>query len=291
MKVLIISLALTVAQFCVGEDIPCGKQAPGNEPIGGNSQQQYIEGGIHAKPHSWPWAVAILNGQDGQVYESCGATIVDKRWVLTAAHCAEALEGSTIKIGADDRGDILGPNEPTQQVFKVEKYIVNPKYNQPITRSAFDTNLVKLDRDIEFNDNVRPICLPEAAETLTPGEWATTIGWGAQDHDQDEHKQLQQIKLPVIDVETCDKIIQQNTPNNPQHVLESCMICAGYDDINNSSGVFAGDSGSALMAFHDGVWKLYGVTSWRYRESSYMPGVWAYVPKMVDWIKQTIQSG
>jgi len=276
-----------MGQFCTGEDIKCGTQAPGNEPIGGNSQQ-YIDGGIHAKPHSWPWAAAILGGQDGQVFEECGATIVDKRWVLTAGHCAEGLEGTKIKIGADDRGDTVEQNEPTQQIFTVEKYIVNPKFDVSIL--SFDTTLVKLDRDIEFNDNVRPICLPDAAENLTLGEWATTIGWGSGKDDWTEPRLLQQIKLPVIDVDTCDKIIQQNIADHPIHVLADSMICAGYDDIHNTSGVYAGDSGSALMAFHDGVWKLYGVTSWRYRFDPYMPGVWAYVPKMVDWIKQTIQS-
>jgi len=192
-----------------------------------------------------------------------------------------------IKLGADDRGKSTAPNEPSQQVFKVEKYIVNPNFDYD--RLAFDMALLKLDRDIEFNDNIRPICLPDASESLAAGELATTIGWGARDDDFTEYKQLQQIKLPVVDVVTCNNTIHANI-EDAVSVLESCMVCAGFSDIKNTSGTYAGDSGSALMAFHDDVWKLYGVTSWRYRFGPYMPGVWSYVPKMVDWVKETMHS-
>jgi len=286
----IITLAIfTICQFCAGEDIPCGTQAPGNEPIGGNSQQ-YIGGGIHAKPHSWPWAAAIL-GNDGQEpLEHCGGTVIDKRWILTAGHCAGTVGLSHIKLGADDRGPTFEPNEPTQQIYTAEKVIVNPQFN-PATLE-FDMTLVKLDRDIEFNDNIRPVCLPEATDLLPAGEWVTTIGWGLREAESPpEHRELQQLKLPVKESKVCNDLIHQEIGDQAISVLDTCMVCAGYDDVNNATGIYGGDSGSSLVAFHGGVWKQYGVTSWRYRYGPpYMPGVWAYVPKMVHWIKQTIQS-
>jgi len=278
--------ALAIGHLCAAEDIKCGTQAPGNEPIGGF--RQYIGGGIHAKPHSWPWAAAILGDDGSEPLEHCGASIIDKRWVITAGHCGAVLKGVHIKVGADDRGTSIDINEPSQQVFGVEKFFVNPKWDdQTLT---FDTTVVKLDKDIEFNDNVRPICLPDASETLAAGEWATTIGWGLQENDHPpEHRELQQLKLPVVDSAACDKTIQENYPGAP-HVDPNSMVCAGFPDIHNSTGIYAGDSGSALMAKHGDAWKLYGVTSWRVRWDPYLPGVWAYVPKMVDWIKETIAS-
>jgi len=293
MKIFLTALAIIAAatQFSAANNITCGKQAPGNEPIDETNQQQYINGGIHAKPHSWPWA-AVLLGDDGkEPLARCGATIVDKRWVLTSGRCVtEETKPSHIKVGADDRGPSIDPNEPTQQVFSVEKSVIHPDFD-PETL-AFDVSLLKLDRDIEFNENVRPICLPDALETLAVGELATTIGWGFEDLNTPELRELQQLQLPVMDTETCNSTVWDEMPDMLS-VLGSCMICAGYTDTHNITGIFPGDRGGSLMAFHDGVWKLYGVTSWRIigiLPEFYLPSVFAYVPKMVDWIKQTIES-
>jgi len=282
-------LAAVVCCSVGATDIPCGKQAPGNEPID-EFNQQYIGGGIHAKPHSWPWAAAILDNGGREPLEHCGGTVVDKRWILTAGHCTSALATSHVKLGADDRGPTFEQNEPTQQIYTAEKTIRHPKWDGQ--KLAFDLTLVKLDRDIEFNDNIRQICLPDSeTDLLNIGEWATTIGWGLRDTEaMPEHRHLQQLKLPVLDPDVCNQMIHQAISGSIS-VSPDSMVCAGYSDIHNSTGVYGGDSGSALMAYRGDSWKLFGVTSWRYRFNPYLPGVWAYVPKMIDWVKQTIQSG
>jgi secreted trypsin-like serine protease len=41
-----------------------------------------IVGGVEAVPGAWPWQVYIEAGGF-----ACGGSLIDARWVLTAAHC------------------------------------------------------------------------------------------------------------------------------------------------------------------------------------------------------------
>ena len=47
-----------------------------------------ILGGVQAAPGAWPWIAALLYANDSNVYSAqfCSGVLIDKSWVLTAAH-------------------------------------------------------------------------------------------------------------------------------------------------------------------------------------------------------------
>ena len=48
---------------------------------------QRICNGIPAAPKQFPWQVAILTPIGNNIYSFCGGSLINRKWVLTAAHC------------------------------------------------------------------------------------------------------------------------------------------------------------------------------------------------------------
>ena len=55
-----------------------------------------VVNGENAQPHSWPWQISLrVNG-----LHICGGSLIDKEWVVTAAHCVQRNpSGYTVVVG------------------------------------------------------------------------------------------------------------------------------------------------------------------------------------------------
>ena len=103
--------------------------------------------------------------------------------------------------------------------------------------------------------------------------WIT--GWGRLAAGGSSAEYLQQVSVPVVSRERCDKAY-------PDKIHDS-MICAGLDQGGIDS--CQGDSGGPMVCEKGGKFYLQGVTSWGYgcAEAGKF-GVYAKVKYLVPWL-------
>jgi len=86
------------------------------------TDHQYIVGGEKADDHEFPFAAALIRGR----FVFCGGSIINKRYILTAAHCVEDIQNRNmhiyrVRVGSNHR--FYGG-----QLLNFEKIIIHPKY-------------------------------------------------------------------------------------------------------------------------------------------------------------------
>lgn len=104
----------------------------------------------------------------------CSGAIVNNRWIITVAHCThkDRVKKSNLFL-------VVGANRNTDSgVFHQTYKIINHPFYQIDTADSlkYDISLVKTERKIRFNQQVRPISL---GESKIEGDITSVVtGWG-----------------------------------------------------------------------------------------------------------------
>nr|WP_319383284.1 serine protease [uncultured Roseibium sp.] len=242
-----------------------------------------IIGGSETSIQEFPWTVS-LSAPWGGAHKGhfCGASLISKRWILTASHCF-----------FDQNGDVISPDEIKVHVggteaasgkeFGIEKIIVHEHYNPQTSEN--DIALIRVDSPVD-TPSARPINLTSQKLDrifARVSVCTTVVGWGVTEAGQGA-KNLQEVSLPIISNETC-------RASYPNEVIDETQICAAYSDGQRDS--CSGDSGGPLVVEigNTGNFVQVGVVSWGYgcAEKGH-PGVYARVAAYIDWIKEKTGS-
>ncbi|XP_033229691.1 chymotrypsin-1-like [Belonocnema kinseyi] len=221
-----------------------------------------IVGGSDAPDGLFPYQVSLR--RKGRHF--CGGSILNKRWILTAAHCLNGRFASSISVKAGTT-DLDGYGD----IYVGELKVIHEDYDT--FEHENDIGLLKVRSDIIFNDDVQPINVA-SSDSYGEGHTATLTGWGRTSVLSKTPTQLQVIKLNIISTPKCKKKIKK---------VKDTHICT----LNNKGeGACFGDSGGPLVVDEVQV----GVVSFGKPCARGVPDVYTRVYNYIDWIEDSMSE-
>lgn len=252
----------------------CGKRI-GRFPAG------RIINGYPAIRGQFPWQVGIrLRISDTESRQHCGGTVINDRWIITAAHCFEYPKSYYVLRVGDLDNEVP---EDLEREFEIDLLIINPQYTGS-PAFDYDITLIRIAPDakgyIQFNEAIQPACLPDKTLVTDKKTVCHISGWGSVG-DMQLPRNLMAANVPLITNERCNSLY-------PGRITDR-MQCAGFE----AGGIDScqGDSGGPLVCPIKGVYTILGATSWG--EGCAMPGspgVYANIRNLRDWIDEQIRS-
>jgi secreted trypsin-like serine protease len=219
----------------------------------------------------------------------CGATLIEKQWLLTAAHCMVAKNFTiiTADVGIYHR-NILNTDNMKQPLpaerIQVDAVFIHPQYRSSPHALYNDIALVHLGHPV--NKLRDPVQYASSHVNVADGdlEEGVLLGWGLKENGhRSDH--LLCTEVPFKSLDDC------NSSRSYQGAITNSMICAGASGRDSCSG----DSGGPLVVRHgwNGLdrWLQIGIISFGLEDGCAMrdfPGVHTRIAAYSSWIERVL---
>ena len=296
--------------------------SPGYLPEGGEcgigfaeDAAAFIVGGTSTKPGEFPWTALIRKGRpDNEVRWHCGGTLINKWYVVSAAHCDDdKYDIEEVRLGewkvkeGDDfdkrKGNPIMDCEtcPEHQDIKVAFVRKHPNYGQNYQGvSNNDIMMIKLSRPAVYNRLVKALCLPPpdfdnllGEEGHTPGFFKHqnfVVGWGKtylgyfKEELQTPSSDQQKLTTPLLTNQECIELFKTYSGGVVLEISVEKHLCAGGERGKDSCN---GDSGGPLLGRKQSLdpLTLIGVVSGGSRTCGRgAPAIYTRVSQYRNWI-------
>lgn len=234
----------------------------------------------------WPWFVLISKlNKSGQWKQMCGATLIDDRHALSAAHCfitEDFISGIGYVMPESYKFylNFYHNGMSDQIVVRRASWIrCHEKYIQQKRGLYNDICLIRFEVDVPCNSLTRPICL--ATQIPTEKRQCLVAGFGDQTGLDQYASTLRQGILSIQNHEYCRVVYGSNDAN-----VNESFFCAA----NHTHGIDTcqGDSGGPLTCDSEGIHYLFGITSFGVGcNDQHYPGAYTDVSHYRNWIDNT----
>ncbi|PVG83458.1 peptidase S1 [Nocardioides gansuensis] len=134
-----------------------------------------IVGGYQVTDGRFGFMASIQSkGEDGTSGHFCGGSVINQRWILTAAHCMVDTHPRDIQVavGRDNLDEDLAEG----QTLAVDQILVHPKYEDTGT---FDAALIHVTEDVTTAPAIA-LAAPGEDTLEQQGAPLTVAGWGTE---------------------------------------------------------------------------------------------------------------
>lgn len=205
------------------------------EAVDTTTADQAIVGGQTASPAEFPTVVA-LESSPGNWF--CTGTLIDKDWVLTAAHCVAGETAASVKIRFDD----ANINDTTGgRVVAVAEIHGNPGFND----NAWDNDIALIKLAESVTDRV---ATPVHRTAIAAATSVTEVGYGDADNNGGGAGLLRKLTTPTVDC------AMANDPG----ISGANLLC--FNAATGHASCY-GDSGGPAFVTVNGTFEVAGVTS------------------------------
>ncbi|KAL0270396.1 UNVERIFIED_CONTAM: hypothetical protein PYX00_007821 [Menopon gallinae] len=258
-----------------------------------------ITEGEEAELGEFPWMALVgFRERRGDLKWICGGTLINRRYVLTAAHCIYRQRNTVpmVRLGEHnlenatdcDKANNFCLDPPID--FSVEEVIPHEGWNSTTIKN--DIALFRLPRDVEGNKSysILPICLPFDLEKKNSSENVKyeVAGWGKTDWNSHTGSSVLR-KASLSSISNTDCNLCKGKKKEKYCPITHLQMCAqGWKAVD----VCKGDSGGPLMTSRQKTYQV-GITSFKTSEycgADNIPSIFTRVESYLDWILNNIKD-
>ncbi|CAG2111819.1 unnamed protein product [Medioppia subpectinata] len=265
-----------------------------------------IVGGEKAAEAEFPWIVSFQRPKGDGMIHFCGGSIINERWLLSAAHCFQGVTNSFPKmkavVGTIKWADPKAPKYTLEKLFNHEAYDENVYAN--------DISLIKVKETIAMTSTkthytVNSVCVP--TPDVNPTDTATVYGWGYLKEEGDPSADLMKVTVNKFDTKECNKVYTEFVGNFTPEMF--CYLSPGKDACKGDSGgpltqtIKRKGTQLGVVSFGHGCARpktpgnmnrkgtQLGVVSFGHGcARPKTPGIYQEVAKFYPWIEKTIKA-
>ena len=278
---------------------PCKQHSCAKHPYEENqpTKPQYK----NARHGDWPWQVSFQYRKCRKINRNtrsctwkhiCEGSIVDNKWVITAAHCIAETgfpfdssnpgENWSVVVGMDKLDNSkLGKTNAGKRIF-LEKIKIHEAYlYEYVTHS--DIALLKLDEALEYNEYIQPIGFSDGHKPQDGDICHVTTWTFESDEASEQSYNLKEAEVTIVDFATCKNLsVWYRLLDGDVHMCSYDLACKG------SSG------GPLSCKKPDGTFYLAGVNAFTFSDCGKLeePNILisTRMTQFEEWAKNTIKN-